>query len=176
MSVAVIIRAARDADIPAIASVYGHHVLHGLASFETEAPGAQEMATRRAEILARNFPYLVAELDGAVAGYAYANHYRTRFAYRFSVEDSIYVDPACAGRGVGHKLLAELIAECGKRGFRQMIAVIGDSGNFPSIRLHQACGFTLTGSFKSIGFKHGRWVDSVLMQRALGKGDSSLPG
>src|SRR5450759_3822679 len=160
MSEAIIIRDARDADISAIASIYGHHVLHGLASFETEAPGAQEMVRRRTEILARNFPYLVAELNGAVAGYAYANHYRTRFAYRFSVEDSIYVDPACAGRGVGHKLLA---------------ALIGDSGNFPSIRLHQACGFTLTGSFKSIGFKHGRWVDSVLMQRALGKGDSSLP-
>lgn len=133
------------------------------------------MARRRAGILARNFPYLVAELDGKVAGHAYANHYRTRFAYRFSVEDSICADPACAGRGVGHKLLAALIAECGKRGFRQMIAVIGDSGNFPSIRLHQACGFTLTGSFKSIGFRHGRWVESVLMQRALGKGDNSLP-
>ena len=175
MSEAIIIRDARDADIPAIASIYGHHVLHGLASFETEAPGAQEMARRRTEILARNFPYLVAELDGRVAGYAYANHYRTRFAYRFSVEDSIYVDPACVGRGVGNKLLAALIAECGKRGFRQMIAVIGDSGNLPSIRLHQACGFTLTGSFKSIGFKHGRWVDSVLMQRALGSGDTTLP-
>lgn len=175
MSEAIIIRDARDADIPVIASIYGHHVLHGLASFETEAPGAQEMARRRTEILARNFPYLVAELDGGVAGYAYASHYRTRFAYRFSVEDSIYVDPACARRGVGHKLLAELIVECGKRGFRQMIAVIGDSGNFPSIRLHEGCGFTLTGSFKSIGFKHGRWVDSVLMQRALGKGDTILP-
>ena len=175
MSEAVIIRDARDADIRAIASIYGHHVLHGLASFETEAPGAPEMARRRAEILARNFPYLVADLDGGVAGYAYANHYRTRFAYRFSVEDSIYVDPACAGRGVGRKLLAALIAECGTRGFRQMIAVIGDSGNFPSIRLHEGCGFALSGSVKSIGFKHGRWVDSVLMQRALGSGDTTLP-
>ncbi len=175
MSAAIIIRDACDADIPAIAAIYGHHVLHGLASFETEAPGAQEMARRRTEILARNFPYLVAEIDGRVAGYAYANYYRTRFAYRFSVEDSIYVDSACVGRGVGNKLLAALIAECGKRGFRQMIAVIGDSRNFPSIRLHEACGFTLTGSFKSIGFKHGRWVDSVLMQRALGSGDTTLP-
>jgi L-amino acid N-acyltransferase YncA len=172
----VVVRQVNDADMPLIAAIYGHHVLHGLASFETDPPDAEEMSKRRVEILAKGFPYLVSELNGRVAGYAYANFYRTRFAYRFSVEDSIYVDPACVGRGLGRELLSCLISECELRGFRQMIAVIGDSANHASVKLHLNCGFTLTGTFQSIGFKHGRWVDSVLMQRPLGAGDASLPG
>jgi phosphinothricin acetyltransferase len=171
----LVIRDSRDEDVPAIARIYDYHVMHGLASFETEAPGVGEMARRRTALLAQKFPYLVAELDGLVAGYAYASHYRTRFAYRFCTEDSIYVDATLLGKGVGRALLVALIAACEVRGFRQMVAVIGDSGNLASVRLHERCGFTLTGTFKSIGYKHGRWVDCVLMQRALGEGDASLP-
>lgn len=170
------LRDAAPGDLPAIAAIYGHHVLTGLASFETEAPGVEEMARRMQAIRDKGFPYLVAELEGEVAGYAYASLYRPRPAYRFTLEDSIYVHPARTGMGLGRSLLERLIAECERIGCRQMIAVIGDSGNTGSIALHRACGFSLTGTFHSIGFKHGRWVDSVLMQRAIGAGDGTPPG
>ncbi|RXF74387.1 GNAT family N-acetyltransferase [Hansschlegelia zhihuaiae] len=172
----IVIRDAADADIPAIVRIYAHHVLSGLASFEEVAPGEAEMAARKAAILAIGAPYLVAELDGRVAGYAYAGPYRARPAYRHTIEDSIYVSPDALGRGVGRALLAELIARCEAGPWRQMIAVIGDSANAGSIALHASLGFTAVGTFRSVGFKFGRWVDSVLMQRALGDGDGTLPG
>ncbi|MEJ1157680.1 GNAT family N-acetyltransferase [Prosthecomicrobium sp. N25] len=171
----VLIRDCREADVPAIRGIYAEAVLTGLASFEVEPPDEAEMLRRRAAVLAGGFPYFVAELDGRVAGYAYAGPYRPRPAYRFSVENSIYVDQGAQRHGIGRRLLAHLIAACTERGFRQMIAVIGDSGNDASIRLHAAAGFATIGTLPSIGFKHGRWVDSVLMQRALGDGDRTLP-
>lgn len=171
----MILRDARPDDLPAITAIYGHHVRTGLASFETEAPDLAEMTQRYEAVRAKGFPYLVAELDGAVAGYAYASHYRPRFAYRFTVEDSVYIHPDRTGLGLGRALLVRLLAECEQAGCRQVVAVIGDSGNTPSIALHRACGFEMTGTFRSIGFKHGRWLDTVLMQRALGTGDTTPP-
>lgn len=172
---AITIRDSRDDDITAIAAIYGHHVRHGLASFEVDMPPPAEMARRRAELLAKRYPYLVAEMNGAVIGYSYASAYRPRPGYRFSVEDSVYVHPDWTGRGAGRALLPVLIARCEALGLRQMVAVIGDSANFPSIRLHEAFGFVQAGLIKSIGWKLGRWVDSVIMQRALGEGDASPP-
>jgi phosphinothricin acetyltransferase len=162
-----LIRPALDADIPQIAAIYAHHVLTGLATFEIEPPDPAELARRRAAILDRGLPYLVAEINGAVAGYAYAGPYRPRPAYRFTVEDSVYIRPEQQRKGLGRLLLTELIALCESAGCRQMIAVIGDSGNTPSIRLHESLGFEHTGVLKGVGFKFGRWVDTVLMQRAL---------
>jgi len=161
--------------VPALAALYAHHVLNGLASFEITPPDAAEIGRRRDEILARKLPYLVAELGESVAGYAYAAPYRARPAYRYTLEDSVYVDPAAARRGVGRALLGALVEACAALGYRQMIAVIGDSGNAASIGLHAACGFARIGVLPSVGFKHGRWVDSVLMQRALGPGDAAAP-
>lgn len=172
----VIIRPSREDDIPAIAAIYGHHVLHGSASFEEVPPDEAEMARRRAEIIAKDLPYLTAEIAGQVLGYAYAGPYRTRVAYRFTVEDSIYVAPHAPRRGIGRALLGDLIARCAALGYRQMVAVIGDTGNTPSIALHAALGFRVVGTLPSVGFKHGRWIDSVFMQRPLGPGDSILPG
>jgi phosphinothricin acetyltransferase len=169
------LRPATEADLPAITAIYAHHVLHGLASFELDPPALDEMTRRFVSIRAGGFPYLVAVEGGALRGYAYASHYRTRPAYRFTVEDSIYVAPDVAGRGIGRALLARLIADCERRGFRQLLAVIGDSANAASIGLHRACGFSHCGTLQSVGFKFGRWVDSVIMQRALGAGDGSLP-
>jgi len=169
------IRPATRADLRAITPIYAHHVLTGLASFEVEPPSAQEMGTRFDAITDAGYPYLVAEDGGAIVGYAYANYYRTRPAYRHSVEDSIYIAPDALGRGLGKALLVRLIDECTTRGYRQMLAVIGDSGNAGSIGVHRACGFEQVGTLRSIGFKFGRWVDSVLMQRALGSGDATLP-
>jgi phosphinothricin acetyltransferase len=169
------LRAARADDLPTIAAIYAHHVLHGLASFETEPPSLQEMQRRFDAITGAGYPYLVAVDGGTLLGYAYANVYRTRPAYRFTVEDSIYVAPEATGRGVGRALLAALIEQCTQRGYRQMLAVIGDSANVASIGLHRACGFTLSGTLHAVGFKFDRWVDSVIMQRALGSGDTSLP-
>jgi phosphinothricin acetyltransferase len=170
------LRAAAATDLPAITAIYAHHVLHGLASFETEAPPLAEMTRRFEAIVGAGYPYLVAVQEGTVLGYAYANHYRTRPAYRFTVEDSIYVAPDAVGRGIGRALLARLVAECEARGYRQMLAVIGDSENTASIAVHRACGFTHKAVLDAVGFKFGRWVDSVLMQRALGAGPSTLPG
>jgi L-amino acid N-acyltransferase YncA len=169
------IRAAGAADIPAITRIYAHAVRHGTASFELEPPDEAEMARRQRVLFEGGFPYLVAELDGAVAGYAYAGPYRARPAYRFSVEDSVYVAAEAYRRGVGRALLATLIVEAEARGFRQMIAVIGDSAQVSSIELHRAAGFRLIGAIESVGFKFGRWLDSVLMQRALGPGASTAP-
>jgi L-amino acid N-acyltransferase YncA len=169
------IRAAGAADILAISRIYAHAVRHGTASFELEPPDEAEMARRQRALLEGGFPYLVAELDGAVAGYAYAGPYRARPAYRFSVEDSIYVAAEAHRRGVGRALLDRLIVESEARGFRQMIAVIGDSAQLSSIELHRAAGFRLIGAIESVGFKFGRWLDSVLMQRPLGPGASTVP-
>jgi phosphinothricin acetyltransferase len=170
-----LLRPATAADLPAITAIYAHQVLTGLASFETEAPTLAQMAQRFDAITGAGYPYLVAELDGAVLGYAYANHYRTRPAYRFTVEDSIYIAPAAVGRGLGRALLARLIVECEQRGYRQMLAVIGDSANTASVALHRACGFTQKAVLDAVGFKFGRWVDSVIMQRGLGEEDQSPP-
>ncbi|MCG6874251.1 MAG: N-acetyltransferase family protein [Betaproteobacteria bacterium] len=175
VTVKTAVRASEPADVPAIAAIYAHHVLEGLASFEIVPPDATEIARRRDEILVRGLPYIVAELEGKIAGYAYAAAYRPRPAYRYALEDSVYVDPAAARRGIGRALLDSLIATCAALGYRQMIAVIGDSGNAASIGLHEACGFARTGLLPSVGYKQGRWVDSVLMQRSLGPGDTTLP-
>lgn len=171
----VVIRSARDADLPAITRIYAHHVRHGLATFETEPPTEDEMTRRHSELVSKGFPYLVAVRDHEVLGYAYVGPYRARPAYRFVVENSIYLDPAFAGKGVGRALLDALIRAAESRGFRQMIAIIGDSANHASIKVHERCGFTLVGTFRAVGFKHGRWVDTVLMQRPLGAGDKTLP-
>jgi len=168
----------RDAvagDIDAAAAIYGRQVATGLASFELEPPGTAEMLRRFEDITGRGYPYLVAVRDGRVIGYAYASAYRARPAYRFAVENSVYVDAGAQRSGAGRSLLEALVAECAKRGYRQMIAVIGDSANAGSIGLHAACGFARIGCLPSIGYKFGRWVDSVLMQRALGDGDATLP-
>jgi len=172
----LLIRPSRDDDIAAIAAIYAHHVLHGVASFEEVPPSVEEMARRRGELVARNFPYLVAERGGRVVGYCYSGPYRARVGYRFTVEDSIYIDASEAGRGVGRALLAEVIERSTQLGYRLMIAVIGGSETLPSINLHKALGFTHVGTFTGIGFKFGRWIDSVYMQRALGPGNTAPPG
>jgi L-amino acid N-acyltransferase YncA len=171
----IVVRPATPDDVPAIAVIYGHHVAAGLASFELQPPSIKEMRRRHRELTANGFPYLVAERAGKIAGYAYAGPYRARPAYRFSVENSVYIDPDARRGGIGRQLLLALIAECERRGFRQMVAVIGDSGNAASIGLHAACGFVLIGALPSIGYKFGRWVDSVFMQRALGEGSTTPP-
>jgi L-amino acid N-acyltransferase YncA len=164
-----------DADIPAIQAIYAHHVANGLASFEEIPPDAAELAQRRRAILDKGLPYIAIDIDGKLAGYAYAGPFRPRSAYRFSVEDSIYVAPGLAGRGLGRALLTALIERTTAWGARQMIAVIGDSANAGSIGLHASLGFRMVGTFRSIGFKRARWVDSVMMQLALGDGDTSDP-
>jgi L-amino acid N-acyltransferase YncA len=171
----LLIRPSRDADIAAITAIYGYHVLHGLASFEEVPPASEELVRRRREILDRGLPYLVAERDGRVVGYCYAGPFRTRSAYRYSLEDSIYIDAAETGRGIGRVLLTQLLELSTGLGYRQMIAVIGGSETLPSINLHKALGFTHIGVISGIGFKFGRWVDSVLMQRPLGPGLTTLP-
>ena len=168
------IRPSKAADVAAIAEIYGYHVLNGLASFELLAPSADEIAKRRADVVGKNFPYLTAEVDGKVVGYAYASLYRARPAYRHTLEDSVYVHKDYAGRGIGKLLLDSLIEACEKAGCRQLIAVIGDSDNHGSIKLHAACGFEHVGVMKAVGFKFGRWVDSVYMQREIGEGQSTL--
>ena len=169
------LRPAQDADLPAIQAIYAHAVLHGTGTFETEVPEVPEMARRRAEVLSRGLPWLVAERDGVVLGYAYANYFRPRMAYRFCLEDSIYLAPEAQGQGIGRLLLAELIVRCEALGARQMLAVIGDAANAGSIGVHKALGFEHTGVLKSSGWKFDRWLDVVLMQRTLGAGDSRTP-
>jgi phosphinothricin acetyltransferase len=170
------VRDAKEADIPAITEIYAGHVRHGLASFEEVPPSAAEMAARRERIVARGLPYLVLERDGAVLGYACAAPYRDRSAYRFTVEDSVYVAEGARRSGIGRALLAPLIDRCADAGYRQMVAVIGDSENVASIGLHASLGFRVAGTLPSVGFKFGRWVDAVTMVRSLGEGDLSLPG
>ncbi len=169
------IRPSRDPDLPAITAIYAHHVLHGTGTFETTPPTDAEMAARRGEVLARGLPYLVAEEGGRVLGFAYCQWFKPRPAYRFSAEDSIYVHPDAQGRGLGRALLAELAAQAQAAGIRRLLAVIGDSANTASIGVHQALGFTPAGSFKSCGWKFGRWLDIVLMEKPLGEGDSTPP-
>lgn len=169
------IRDSRDDDLAAIAAIYAHAVLYGLASFELIPPDQAEMGRRRAAILAGGYPHLVAERDGNVVGYAYAGPYRTRPAYRFAVENSVYVAPDQQRGGIGRALLPALIERCTASGFRLMVAVIGDSANNGSIGLHAACGFRHAGLLPGVGWKHGRWVDSVLMTRPLGAGADTSP-
>ena len=163
----MVIRDATEEDIPAVAAIYGHHVLHGLASFEEQAPAPAEMLERYAAIRKGGFPYLVAVIDGEVVGYSYATLYRTRSAYRHTLEDSVYVREGFGGRGIGAALLQALLERCRAGPWKQVVAVIGDSDNHPSINLHLRLGFRVVGTLQSVGFKFGRWVDSVLMQRAL---------
>jgi L-amino acid N-acyltransferase YncA len=172
---AIPIRPAQPRDLAAITRIYDHAVRHGTASFEIEPPDEREMARRYEALRAGGYPYLVAELDGAIVGYAYAGPYRARAAYRWSVEDTIYVAPSSQRRGIGRALLERLIADAEAGGFRQMIAVIGDSANASSIELHRAAGFRMVGTFDNVGFKFGRWLDSVLMQRPLGTGATAMP-
>lgn len=169
------VRSSREADVAAVAAIYADAVRTGTASFELEPPGEAEMARRRSALLADGFPFLVAERAGRVLGFAYAGPYRARPAYRFAVEDSIYVAPDAKGSGVGRTLLARLVDECTALGFRQMIAVIGDQASTGSIGLHRTLGFGPAGVLKAVGWKHGRWIDSVLMQLALGPADGAPP-
>jgi len=169
------VRAACVDDVPRIAAIYGHHVLTGSASFELVAPDAAEMLRRFVEITGQGYPYLAALEAGRLVGYAYASAFRTRPAYRLTVENSVYLDPAEQRRGIGRLLLEALVAECTARGYRQMVAVIGDSANTASIALHTRCGFAHAGLLPATGWKFGRWVDSVLMQRALGAGARTAP-
>lgn len=169
------VRNCTEGDLPAIVAIYADAVVNGTASFELAPPDLAEMRLRRANVLKGGYPYLVAERAGVVLGYAYAGAYRLRPAYSATVENSIYVSPLAQGQGVGRALMAQLIAQTESLGFRQMIAVIGDSQNMASQRLHGALGFAPVGVLKSVGWKHGRWLDCVLMQRALGAGDAE-PG
>ena len=172
----LVIRPSRDGDVATVAAIYAHHVRHGIASFEEVPPQPDEIARRRADILALGLPYLVAEQGDQVVGYAYASRYRTRSAYRYAVEDSIYIEAEKVGRGIGRALLGDLIGRCTALGYRQMVAVIGGSETRPSIRLHETLGFTRAGVLRAIGFKFGSWIDCVLMQRALGSGATTFPG
>ena len=169
------VRDSTPADVGDIHEIYAHHVMHGLASFEEIPPDAGEMAQRRESVLALGLPHLVAEIDGRIVGYSYASLYRTRSAYRHTLEDSVYVREGLAGRGIGRALLTELIERCSRGPWRQMVAVIGDSANHASIELHRKLGFREVGNLEAVGFKFGRWVDSVLMQRALGAGSRTRP-
>ena len=171
----LLIRQSTEADLPALARIYGDAVLRGTGTFELEAPDDAEMARRRDAVLANGLPWLVAERETQVLGFAYANHFRPRRAYRFCLEDSIYLDEAARGHGVGRVLLAELLAQCAARGARQMLAVIGDSANAGSIGVHRACGFEDAGVLKAAGWKFGRWLDVVLMQKSLGEGAATEP-
>lgn len=170
-----IIRASHADDLPQITAIYAHHVLNGTGSFETEAPTLAEMAARRADVLAKGLPYLVAEDEGKVAGFAYGNWFKPRPAYRFSVEDSIYLAPDLHRKGLGRALLTELLARCEAVGVRKVMAVIGDSANAGSVGVHLALGFTQVGVVESCGWKHGAWRDIVIMQKTLGHGDTQPP-
>jgi L-amino acid N-acyltransferase YncA len=171
----ITIRPVAPGDVPAITRIYAHAVEHGTATFEIEPPDQAEMARRLQALLAKRYPYIVAEMAAEVVGYAYAGPYRDRRAYDWCVEDSIYVAPELHRKGIGRLLLTHLIAATELLGFRQMLGVIGDSANTGSIGVHAALGFRHIGTFQSIGFKHGRWLDTVLMQRALGSSDARPP-
>ena len=175
MTPPLIIRPSTAADLPDLTRIYGHAVTHGTGTFELDIPDEAEMSRRRGDVLAKGLPWLVATRAGVVIGYAYANHFRPRRAYRFCLEDSIYLDASAQGQGVGRVLLAELLAQCEARGARQMLAVIGDSANAGSIGVHRACGFESAGMLKAAGWKFNRWLDVVLMQKSLGAGSTSAP-
>ena len=169
------VRASQEADITAITAIYAHHVLHGTGTFEIDPPGSADMAMRRADVLGKGLPYLVAEQAGQVVGFAYCNWFKPRPAYRFSAEDSIYVADSARGQGVGRQLLHALACQAKAAGVRKLLAVIGDSANAGSIGLHRALGFTEVGVMRSVGWKHGAWRDIVLMEKTLGAGDSTAP-
>ncbi len=171
----LLIRDSQDADLPHIARIYGHHVQHGTGTFETEPPSVQDIAVRRTDVLGKGLPWLVLEHQNTVVGFAYANWFRPRAAFRYAVEDSIYLAPEAAGKGWGRALLTELLARCERAGMRKAIAVIGDSANAGSIGLHKALGFEHTGTVTACGWKFGRWLDIVLMEKTLGAGDRSAP-
>lgn len=171
----LLIRNVETRDLGAIARIYGHYVRHSTATFELDPPGEIELGRRVEAILSSGLPYLIAEDDTGVIGYAYAGTYRPRPAYRYTVEDSIYLDPSAVGKGTGSRLLTELVERCEATGARQMVAVIGDSANTASIRLHERFDFQHAGVLRSVGLKFGRWIDTVLMQRPLGPGDSHNP-
>jgi L-amino acid N-acyltransferase YncA len=174
-SIVPLLRDTAEADLPAIQAIYAHHVLHGVASFEETPPSVDDLRGRLASVLSRGLPYMVAEVDGKIAGYCYATPYRPRAAYRNTIEDSIYIDNAFRGRGIGYVLLEAVIARCEGGLWRQMVAVIADGGSGGSLSLHRSLGFELVGTLKAVGFKHGRWLDTTLMQRTLGVGDAALP-
>jgi phosphinothricin acetyltransferase len=170
-----ILRPSQEPDLPAITAIYGHHVLHGSGTFETEPPTLADMRARRAEVLERHLPFLVAEEGGHIVGFAYCNWFKPRPAYRFSAEDSIYLAPDAHRRGLGRALLAELAAQAQAAGVRKLIAVIGDSANAGSIGVHRSVGFEQVGVLKSCGWKFERWLDVVLMEKTLGAGNSRPP-
>lgn len=170
------VRDAAAEDMAAVQAIYAKHVLHGLATFEEVPPSTEEMRSRRAAVLELGLPYLVAEMEGEIVGYSYATRYRPRPAYRHTIEDSVYIADGLSGKGIGTALLGKLIARCEAGAWRQMIAVIGDSANSGSISLHRRLGFRTMCTLPAVGFKFGRWVDSVIMQRALGAGETTLPG
>lgn len=170
-----LLRPATIADMDAVQAIYARHVLEGLATFEEVPPDTAEMQRRFTEVTGAGLPWIVAEAGGRILGYAYAGRYRARSAYRFALEDSIYLDPAATGRGLGTQMLQRLIAASEAAGARQMLAVIGDSANLGSIGVHRRCGFEHVGIFRDVGFKFGRWVDTVMMQRPLGEGGRTLP-
>ena len=172
---ATLIRPSTPADVPALTAIYQWNVLNGTGTFELEAPDGAGMASRRDDVLAKGLPWLVAERGGAVLGYAYANHFRPRRAYRFCLEDSIYLAPDAQGQGLGRLLLAELMARCEAAGARQMLAVIGDSANVGSIGVHRTLGFDHVGTMKAAGWKFDRWLDVVIMQKSLGPGAGAAP-
>jgi phosphinothricin acetyltransferase len=169
------IRPSRDTDLPAITAIYGHHVLHGTGTFETTPPTEADMAARRADVLAKGLPWLVAEDAGRILGYAYCQWFKPRPAYRFSAEDSIYLHPDAAGQGLGKQLLAALVTQAEATGVRKLIAVIGDSANAGSVGVHRSLGFTPVGTIASCGWKFDRWLDIVLMEKAIGAGDTTPP-
>ena len=175
MSLPLLIRPSTPADLPAVTAIYGWNVMNGTGTFELESPELSEMTRRRDDVISKGLPWLVAERGDQVLGYAYANHFRPRKAYRFCVEDSIYLSQDARGQGAGKLLLAELIAQCEARGARQMLAVIGDSANGGSIGVHKALGFVQTGVIASAGWKFDRWLDVVMMQRGLGLSDTTSP-
>ena len=170
-----LIRPSRDQDLSAITEIYAHQVLHGTGTFETEPPTAADMAVRRADVLAKNLPYLIVEAGGEIVGFAYCNWFKPRPAYRFSAEDSIYMAPDVYRRGLGRALLVELAAQAERAGVRKLIAVIGDSANLGSVGVHRAAGFEPVGVLRSCGWKFGQWRDVVLMDKVLGAGDTSSP-
>jgi L-amino acid N-acyltransferase YncA len=172
---AVTIRASTEADMHAVTEIYAHHVMHSPATFELEPPSLQEMMRRRRAIIEGGYVYLVAQAGSDIVGYAYVTAYRSRPAYRFSVENSVYILAGHEGRGIGTRLMQGLLDECEKKPFRQMIAVIGDSANRASIELHTRLGFRMIGTLQAVGFKFDRWLDSVLMQKELGSGDRTPP-
>ena len=169
------IRSSRDADLPAITAIYAHHVLHSTGTFETEAPTAADMTARRADVLEKGLPYLVAEHDGKINGFAYGNWFKPRPAYEYSVEDSIYVAPDLQGKGIGRALLTELLVRCEAADIRKVMAIVGDSANTASVGVHLALGFKQVGIIESCGWKFGAWRDIVILQKTIGLGDTQPP-